>query len=103
MSSKTSRSLRIDNQEDPSFSRRGRLPREEYQRRVRAALATDYATLSESSLCSLPGVVALARGEYARRIFPEAAALRTLLDRACAVALEEVDGLEDKRMWQIAT
>jgi hypothetical protein len=89
--------------EEQSSMRRGPIPREEYQRRIRTALAADYATLSASPLCSLPGVITLARGEYARRIYPEAAALRALLDHACALALEEVDGLEDKRMRQIAT
>ena len=82
---------------------RGPTRREEYLQRVREALTADYTTLHRSPLCELPGVVALAQSEYQRRIFPAAAALRVLLDRAIAAALAEVERLKDKRAQQTAT
>ena len=82
---------------------RGPTRREEYIRRVRDALHADYATLHTSPLCELPGVVALARGEFSRKIFPTASALRALLDRAYSVAIEELAGVEDRRLQQIGT
>jgi AraC-like DNA-binding protein len=81
---------------------RGPIRREEWIRRVRAALGADYTTLPASPLCELPGVLALARSHYARRIYPSAAALRVLLDRAYDAALRELDGLQDRRMHHVA-
>jgi hypothetical protein len=103
MSSNSQRQMRITRADGPASARRGPIARGEYQRRARTALTADFALLGESPLCGLRGVVALARGAFAQRIFPEAAPLSTLLDRAYELALEEVDGLEDKRMKQIAT
>lgn len=82
---------------------RGPIRRDEYVRRVREALAADYVSLGTSSLCELPGVVRLARTEFRRKIYPEASALRSLLDQAYALALEELDGLEARRPQQVAT
>ncbi len=82
---------------------RGPIRRDEYVRRVREALAADYVSLGASSLCELPGVVRLARSEFRRKIYPEASALRSLLDRAYTLALEELDGLEARRPKQVAT
>jgi hypothetical protein len=53
-------------------------------------------------LCSLLGIVALGRSEYAHRIFPEAAAPRALLDRAYGMALEQV-GEPKVGMWPVIT
>lgn len=82
---------------------RGPTPRSEYMRRVRQAIAADYTTLRDSPLCELPGVAALARTEYSRRIYPEAAALQALLDQAFSQALDGLEGIEDRRMQQVAT
>ncbi len=81
----------------------GPTPREEYVRRVREAVNADYTMLQSSPLCELPGVVALARTTYSRKIFPTASALRALLDRAYANAIEEVGAIDDRRMRQVAT
>jgi len=82
---------------------RGPIPRDEYVRRIREAVNADYTALQSSPLCELPGVVALARTTYSRKIFPTASALRALLDRAYANAIEEVSVLDDHRMRQVAT
>lgn len=70
---------------------------------VVAALAADYTTLCDSPLCELPGVITLARTTYSRRFFPTASALRALLDRAYANALEEISSIDERRMRQVAT
>lgn len=80
---------------------RGRTPRKDYRQRVKEALDSDYTVLCESPLCALPGVVALARTRYSHRIYPAAAALRTLLDRAYQASLDEVAGIEDHRLQQV--
>jgi hypothetical protein len=67
------------------------------------ALALEYAALRESPLCALPGVVALARRRYSHRIYPAAAALRTLLDRAYQASLDEIAGIGDHRLQQVHT
>jgi hypothetical protein len=45
----------------------------------------------------------LARTDFARKIFPTASALKALLDRAYDAALAEVEGIEDRRVQQVAT
>ncbi|MGH2484928.1 MAG: hypothetical protein ACRDHE_02845, partial [Ktedonobacterales bacterium] len=70
----------------------GHVRREEYVRRVREALAAEYFALAQSPLTELPGVMALARSDYCRKIYPTASALRALLNRALDLALAEVDG-----------
>jgi hypothetical protein len=55
----------------------------------------------ESSLCAQPGVGVLARTRYCYRIYLAAAALRTLLDRAYQAALDELAGIEDRRLQQV--
>lgn len=87
----------------PHPAPRGPTRREEYIRRVRDALHADYAELHTSPLCELPGVVALAHGEFSRKIFPTASALRALLDRAYIAALDEVAGQDDRRLQRIGT
>lgn len=87
----------------PRPAARGPIPRDEYVRRVREALAADYTTLCDSPLCELPGVITLARTTYSRKIFPTASALRALLDRAYANALEEISSIDERRMRQVAT
>jgi AraC-like DNA-binding protein len=82
---------------------RGPTRREEYVRRVRDALNTDYAALHTSPLCELPGVVALARTQFSSKIFPTAWALRALLDRAYQAAIDELDGMEDRQLQQVLT
>lgn len=82
---------------------RGPTPRVEYVRRVREAIAADYTTLRSSPLCELPGVAALARTEYSRRIYPEASALRALLEQAFGQVLSGLEGIEDRRLQQVAT
>lgn len=82
---------------------RGPIRRDEWARRVREALRADYSALRTSPLCDLPGVVALAHSDFSRRIYPTAAALRVLLDRAYDAALGELDGLEDRRIRLVAT
>lgn len=80
---------------------RGPTRHEEYVRRVREALAADYATLHTSPLSELPGVVSLAQSQYSRKIFPTACALRALLDRAFQAAIEELDGVDDPELQQV--
>jgi len=63
----------------------------------------DYLELSASPLCELPRVVELAGTIYRRKIFPTASALRTLLNQAYEAALAELDGVEDRRLQQVAT
>jgi hypothetical protein len=82
---------------------RGPIRREEWIRRVRDALHADYANLRASPLCELPGVLALARTDFCRKIFPTASALRALLTRAYEAALAELDGVGDRRLQQIST
>ena len=82
---------------------RGPIRRDEWVRRVREALHADYTALGTSPLCDLPGVLALARSDFSRRIYPTAAAVRALLDRAYDAALLELDGVADRRMRQVAT
>ena len=81
---------------------RGPVRREEWVRRVRDALRADYTALRTSPLCDLPGVLVLARRDFPRRIYPAAAALRTLLDRAYETAVRELDGVEDRRLCHVA-
>ncbi len=81
----------------------GPTPRSEYVRRVRQAIAADYTTLRDSPLCELPGVAALARTEYSRKIYPEASALRALLEQAFSQVLAGLEGIEDRRLQQVAT
>lgn len=81
---------------------RGPIQRDEWIRRVRVALRADYTTLRSSPLCDLPGVQALAHRDLSRRIYPTAAAVRALLDRAYDAALMELDGVEDHRMRHVA-
>lgn len=81
---------------------RGPIQRDEWIRRVRVALRADYTTLRSSPLCDLPGVQALAHRDFSRRIYPTAAAVRALLDRAYDAALMELDGVEDHRMRHVA-
>ena len=59
--------------------------------------------MCERPLCALPGVAVLARSRYSQRIYPAAAALRTLLDRAYQAALDELAGTEDHRLQQVHT
>jgi hypothetical protein len=82
---------------------RGPIPREEYVRRVREALAADYTALRDSPLCELPGVAALARTEYSRKIYPEASALRAVLEQAFNQVLTGLEGIQDRRLQQVAT
>ncbi len=82
---------------------RGPIRRDEWVRRVREALHADYIARGTSPLCDLPGVLALARSDCSRRIYPTAAAVRALLDRAYDAALLELDGVADRRMRQVAT
>ena len=82
---------------------RGRTPRKDYLQRVKEALDADYTALCESPLCALPGVGALARTRYSHRIYPAAAALRTLLDRAYQAALDELAGIENHGLQQVHT
>lgn len=82
---------------------RGRTPRKDYLQRVKEALDADYTQLRASPLCELPGVVALARTGYSHRIYPSAAALRALLDRAYQAALDELAGIEDYRLQRVHT
>ncbi len=82
---------------------RGPTRREEYVRRVREALGAEYVSLSRSPLCEMPGVEALARTQFSHKVFPTASALRVLLDRAYSAALEELNGVDDRRLQQIAT
>lgn len=84
-------------------SSRGPTRRDEYVRRVRDALGADYAALRTSPLCELPGVQALARSDFNRKIYPTASALKTLLDQAYSAALEELAGVEDRRVQEVAT
>jgi hypothetical protein len=69
--------------------------------RDKEPLDADNTALCESPLCALPSVVALARTRYSRRIHPAAAALRGLLDRAYQAALDELVGIEDRRLHQV--
>ena len=87
----------------PRTTPRGPTRREEYVRRVREALHADYGALRRSPLCELPGVLVLARTQFGGRIYPTASALRALLDRAYSAAIEEVEGVEDHRIGQVAT
>lgn len=87
----------------PRTSPRGPTRHEEYVRRVRNALGADYSALRDSPLCELPGVQALARSSFNRKIYPAASALRALLDRAYTAALEELADVEDRRVQEIAT
>ena len=89
--------------EHPLPVSRGPTRREEYVRRVRDALNTDYAALHTSPLCELPGVVALARTQFSHKIFPTASALRALLDRAYQAAIDELVGVEDRQLQQVLT
>lgn len=82
---------------------RGPRPRQEYVRRVREALSAEYLELSASPLCELPQVAELARTTYQRKICPAASALRALLNQAYEAALAELDGVEDRRLQQVAT
>lgn len=82
---------------------RGPIRRDEWVRRVREALRADYTALRTSPLCELPGVLSLARSDFARRIYPAAAALRVLLDRAYDTAVMELDGVADRRVGHVAT
>lgn len=82
---------------------RGPKPRQEYVRRVREAITSDYTRLRDSPLCELPGVAALAQREYSRKIYPEASALRALLDQAFTQVLASLEGIEDRRLQHIAT
>ncbi len=84
-------------------AKRGPTSRDEYIHRVREALAADYLDLSASPLCELPQVIELARTTYSRKIFPEASALRALLNQAYEAALVELDGVEDRRLQRVAT
>src|SRR5258707_8209849 len=84
-------------------AKRGPTSRDEYIHRVREALAADYLDLSASPLCELPQVIELARTTYSRKIFPEASALRALLNQAYEAALVELDGVEDRRLQWGAT
>lgn len=72
-------------------------------RLVRQALNSDAVSLSRSPLCELPGVVALARHQYAHKVYPEAAALRALLAQAYTAALAEIDELDERRARLMAT
>lgn len=81
----------------------GPVRHEEYVRRVHEALSAEYFALAQSPLAELPGVVALARSEYARKIYPTASALRALLGRALDLAMAEVEGSDEKRLQQVAT
>ncbi len=82
---------------------RGPTRRDEWVRRVRGALRAQYSELCASPLCELPGVLALARTDYRRKIFPTASALRALLEQACDMALAELDGVHERRVQQVAT
>jgi hypothetical protein len=70
---------------------------------VRAALSAEYAALASSPLCDLPGVVSLARRQYAHKLYPAASALRALLTHAYTEALNELDGVDDRRSQRVAT
>jgi hypothetical protein len=87
----------------PHPTPRGPIRRDEWVRRVREALRVDYTELRTSPLCDLPGVQALARSDFSRRIYPTAAAVRVLLDRAYDAAVNELDGVPDRRIHQVAT
>lgn len=82
---------------------RGPKSHDEYIRRVREALAADYTGLRDSPLCELPGVAALARTKYSRKIYPSASALRALLDQAFSEVLAELEDIDDRRLQQVAT
>ncbi len=56
---------------------------------------------ADVNLPALPGVAALARTRYSHRIYPAATALRALLDRAYQAALDELAGIEDRRLRQV--
>jgi hypothetical protein len=70
---------------------------------VRAALRAEYAELAGSPLCALPGVVALARRQYPRKLYPAASAVRALLAQAHADALAELEDVDDRHAQQVAT